>query len=330
MKKSYISIFAMLILGGSLQAQITLTSGSHAPKIGENYSGHTYDAEAVTPGPGGANVTWDFSGISSQGTFSTEYVNPSTLSDASNHTGANLATSGGQGESYFYVDNSSYEMVGMYTQSATRLSFTDFRTTMKYPITYGDVHAGTLDGTMEIFAANMTYDRAGTTHIEADGYGTLIMPYGTINNVLRVIVVHEYSDDMSGTSIDYVDSTYMWYNDEGIILTYVSFEGSGMTDYSGTYTDEALVSSPEIVEKNAAIRIFPNPAQDNLNILLLDNHRNAKVQITDLTGKIIEVKSLPAGAERFTTDVSNLAKGIYIVQVIEDKTVVATQKLVVN
>ncbi len=57
--------------------------------------------------------------------------------------------------------------------------------------------------------------------------------------------------------------------------------------------------------------VFPNPAKGIINLSGINMRR---VQIFDITGKIILFKKLP-GANLSTVNVSNLSKGTYIIEV---------------
>ena len=76
---------------------------------------------------------------------------------------------------------------------------------------------------------------------------------------------------------------------------------------------------------NLNINVYPNPATDKLNIEVSEN---AKVQILDLTGKVIMETAVIANQIQ-TLEVNNLANGVYTVKVSNDK-FVKMQKVVIN
>jgi len=79
------------------------------------------------------------------------------------------------------------------------------------------------------------------------------------------------------------------------------------------------------VVTNSLFNIYPNPAKDFLNIN--NSVGNIKIEITDLTGKIIFKDALQNNFE--TIDISSFKKGIYIVT-LSNPNVKYIQKLVIN
>ena len=80
------------------------------------------------------------------------------------------------------------------------------------------------------------------------------------------------------------------------------------------------------------ISIYPNPANDLLNVLITTQvNQNGMLTLTDLLGhKIVDYKlNLNAGKTIQTIDVSRLVKGIYIIS-LNDGNVIHTQKIIVE
>jgi len=67
------------------------------------------------------------------------------------------------------------------------------------------------------------------------------------------------------------------------------------------------------------IQVFPNPANDNLNIQLnLNDNADIKVQILNMYGEVVETAAsgtLAAGTHTYSVQTSTLASGMYFVQV---------------
>lgn len=66
------------------------------------------------------------------------------------------------------------------------------------------------------------------------------------------------------------------------------------------------------------INLYPNPTDANLNLKLSNNFKKSTVKIYSVTGQIVLEKNNLVGNE-FTFDVSNFAKGIYMLQVSDGK-----------
>lgn len=80
-----------------------------------------------------------------------------------------------------------------------------------------------------------------------------------------------------------------------------------------TYSKIKIVSFFDI--KNS-ISIYPNPSNNHINILVNNNISENKIEITDLTGKIIFVKFCNNNTEtNEIIDISKLNKGVYFIKV---------------
>ena len=79
----------------------------------------------------------------------------------------------------------------------------------------------------------------------------------------------------------------------------------------------------EVAFKNA-INLYPNPAQEVLNITAVSN---AKIQIYNTNGRLIRVKENCEETEKI--DIQNLKAGVYFVKITKENNVV-TKKLVIN
>ena len=82
-----------------------------------------------------------------------------------------------------------------------------------------------------------------------------------------------------------------------------------------------------------ALELYPNPATTQVNVKLnLENRSDIKVNIRDLSGKLVKVVSLnglEAGTEEIALPVNNLKTGNYLVTVINGQEV-KTGKLIVK
>jgi hypothetical protein len=73
-------------------------------------------------------------------------------------------------------------------------------------------------------------------------------------------------------------------------------------------------------------RIYPNPASDNLNILVSED---AKIQMFDTKGSQVVKETFLYAGQRQSIDVNHLPDGVYFVRVYNDK-FVEMQKIVIN
>lgn len=103
-------------------------------------------------------------------------------------------------------------------------------------------------------------------------------------------------------------------------------------------SNRPLVSSPRPVATGTGLmKLVPNPATDKV-LLTMDGHLGfkasaiASVQVTDLTGKVVMTKYIPAPwlQDGYQLDIKGLVAGCYMVQVSIDGAYAAGKRLVVN
>ena len=73
------------------------------------------------------------------------------------------------------------------------------------------------------------------------------------------------------------------------------------------------------VESDMELYIYPNPAQDLLYIELLGNVNETNfVKVMDITGHLVKIIPLNYASGKFQLDVSNLAVGSYLIELIDE------------
>ncbi|MEM6722339.1 MAG: T9SS type A sorting domain-containing protein [Bacteroidota bacterium] len=94
---------------------------------------------------------------------------------------------------------------------------------------------------------------------------------------------------------------------------------------SGMSTFDFTTLSVEEENVLTGVSLYPNPASDIVQILTPSNIRNIKIEVFDNAGKQI---SMQLSADN-TIDVSNIASGLYLVNIISDD-IKTTKKLIVK
>src|SRR5690606_38513623 len=74
--------------------------------------------------------------------------------------------------------------------------YTNAEKMYQFPMTYGSSWTDSFSGTATTSGITMT--RTGTTEVDYNGYGTVIMPFGTFNNVARLQISQTYNDEYMG------------------------------------------------------------------------------------------------------------------------------------
>jgi len=164
---------------------------------------------------------------------------------------------------------------------------------------------------------------------------------GTECSVLSLIACEDNNDNGNGSAMPVINltgtpSTTIWVRVWGhngttgtftiCVFNYISLNYNEFPDDGNLEVGEPLVTpeeaSPNEMELNdeAEILISPNPASDQLNIMVrqTDERRVIGLSMIDLSGKRISSQDIEPVAEsefRYSMDVSNLEPGMYVLQV---------------
>lgn len=109
---------------------------------------------------------------------------------------------------------------------------------------------------------------------------------------------------------------------------YVTFGEAFIMDYNGVRLDSFAVGvSPGIIafdvrttvgaEENlfAELSIYPNPANDVLNISGLENIENATISITDIAGRLVYSQNVKSAAGNIQVNIEGLNRGVYMLTI---------------
>jgi len=308
-------------------AQITLTMQNATPQVGDNFAFKQISNPSIgsLETQNGPNQTWDYSSVSGTSIPDEvlDFVSPSTLNNNSYFPSATCGTSGAsvQGnaaENYYKTSADGFELKGATISANGNLSVTvndEGMYLLKYPMTYLTSYTDSLKASSYSVAMGQTGDplpRKGVSTITGDGYGDLILPYGTVHNVLRVKVEREYADYIFGNpSFTNIETSYYYYTDYGNFMiaarTKLTINGMSAADafiYRSQSTFPNL--SADLFTPAAKTTIYPNPANSTISFSDLPEH--TFVQIMNIQGKV--VKSIDMSTQK-SIDISTLESGIY-------------------
>ncbi len=197
-----------------------------------------------------------------------------------------------------------------------------------FPLNYLDRDSTTFNFSTPTFSAiPFTYKKHGYRITEADGWGTIITPYGT-DSCLRVVTTQYSIDTIYIPALpagfnkfgfpNYVRS-YQWLSiNEKIPYLEVSgnLNGNNFTANQARYRDRlrSFVGIKEDMQQ-LALSVFPNPTSNQLTIITPKNIGPIKAELVDIQGKAVFVSDLNNNTNlvnQHTLDVSGVAKGIYI------------------
>jgi len=196
-----------------------------------------------------------------------------------------------------------------------------------FPLNYADRDSTTFSFSTPTFSSiPFTYKKHGYRITEADGWGTITTPYGT-EACLRVVTTQYSIDTIKINALpapfnkfgfpNYARS-YQWLTlTEKIPYLEISGNviGGNFTPTQAKYRDviRSFVGIKE--EQNTiALSVFPNPTNNEVNIIIAQNDKDVVAEITDLQGKVILTKILNQNAQiinQHHIDASSIAKGTY-------------------
>lgn len=82
---------------------------------------------------------------------------------------------------------------------------------------------------------------------------------------------------------------------------------------------------------NTHFSIFPNPVADKMSIAIKDLNKAIKVELIDMSGKILSVKNVNPGTNRLEVNCKNFTEGIYFVRLmLNENKVITTRKVIIN
>ncbi len=321
MNKLYSALSLALLAALPAIAQPSLTAANFNPTVGQNVSYHNFTPTTFTPGAAGANATWNFASTPNQSTVNFSYVTSASTPYGASFPGANLAANITGSYEYLNANAGFLARQGVYA-GGTTLYYSDDQKILTYPFTYNSTLSDNFATTFT--SGGYTFNRTGTTTATADGYGTLILPWGTLTNVLRVRYTETFQDVWIGGTINYSSTNYAWYKPgtHYYLFTLSESISPGGTQRSGSYINQTMVGIDDQANTNNALNVYPNPVLEELTLELdVKQNSSAKIEIKNMLGQVVyekDTEQLVSGTQKQMIDFSNLATGMYTVTVRSD------------
>ncbi len=301
-----------------LIAQPTITSGVNGG-VGDEVTFMEIQPEGLNSGAVGANVTWDYSDIIPTGfEYGYTILDAAATPQAASFPGANVAADNGmESLGYSKITATEFTNYGAYAGGVVTY-YDDPEEIFVFPLTYGTTNTDNLHSD---FFSGVDWERSGTTTMDADGYGTLILPSGTFTDVLRVKVHQVYQDETAllPTPIEYDFTLYYWFKEGYIGPLFEYFE----LNVGGAFPSEttaAALNAALPVGINAPINanklsVSPNPVTDIVNIELPVAINITQVRVYNSLGQlVIDENKIPSG-NTITLNMQDYTAGIYFVEI---------------
>jgi len=311
MKKIFTLSGTLFLLSTALVAQPVLKSTMSQPPVGTVDSIYGSPPGSVSYGSGGAGVTWNLSGLAPYLQGYATVVSPASTPYHSSFPNANFVlqlTSG----IFNYYDYDKISSTGWETQASsyngpgTGSDYTpNPESDLEFPFNYT---ASFIDTFQKVGGS------ANTVPITYDGYGTLITPFGTYANVVRVYKYYGPGD-----------YNYKWYSTSPYLFIIASYDAS--SNYYTLIGNGTPSGVKQVATENLSVNVYPNPVYEKATIKVdaPNGLNNASFILTDVMGKTI--KELKINALQTTLETGNIAPGIYFYRLSNEGHNVAFGKL---
>ena len=303
----------------TLLAQFTMQSPSI--NVGENITQIVANGVFVQDaGEQGENVTWDYNwfiGID-QVELTYQETNATGLSEI--FTSSNYALNNDELGEFYNHNEQKTEKVGILFQSIL-IDYHNPQTIMEYPFTYMQSFTDSFAGSFQYQGIDIV--NYGTMVVTADAYGDLILPYGTIENVMRLKYETSGSEDYEISGMphqnQFTQTTYAWYSEESSLVPLLNItflESDASTQTTVTYLAQS-VGLNEVLAEHIDYTIYPNPATEFTNIEFTLRHKEeVEINLYSLLGakiKTLEKDVFMAGKHSRKISLEELNPGTYFI-----------------
>ena len=310
----------------------TLTNATNSPVLGDVISVNF--AGVPTPiGPAGQDQTWNYSDLDSPFSSMLDVVASAITPSAASFPDATIAFVDDNFE-YFKTNDAGLSFSGSQEPGDPNgLVYQDLEMLLSYPCVF---NTSWTDAFAASYGSPVSMTRMGTVTGFADGFGTLIMPYGTVQNVLRVRTTEVYTDINVGLdTTEYDLTTYCFYKPGfhyqllGIVSGTIGGSGIDQAYWSANYVDgisEALIN-------NIGLQLSPNPATGHTTLVYTGTGSNMQLTVFNAVGCAVHNELLlgrTVGIVQHTLDIGSLAQGLYQVRITAMDGQQGTTRLVVN
>ncbi|HNQ12392.1 MAG TPA: T9SS type A sorting domain-containing protein [Bacteroidia bacterium] len=254
----------------------------------------------------GNGITWNASGLTAAAGYpvlNMVYVSSvgtpyASLYSQSNYVEYDPALTSVLEYHYLKLNSDSLVTVGTYPSSGAHEDYTDLDKHLIFPFSYGQSFTDTYAKTNYSNASTISSYQNGTRMVTFAGFGTLILPQSTFNNVAMVTEMRTNNLGPNSTYITWYDI-----NTGRKLLYYSENNGNVTVAYSNSI-------STSIDEDGSRIKTLAYPNPTNGIIFIDDLPNQTIVYIYDVNGRLMD-QSI---SNNNSLDVQNLSSGNYILR----------------
>lgn len=305
-----------LFPGHLLRAQPMIANGANMVPFG--YSDSLFWAPFVaSPGASGAGVTWDFSKTNPAAIYTGYYDVMRPFTTPYDCPGANYAfhtypyQPGAAYTGYYTIDATGWYLTGEYGYMGNRYaegrSFPNSQLMMPFPCSYGSQRT-------DSFVTPTTY---GLLKITYDAYGTLVTPWATHNDVIRL--KYEWSNGRTD---------YWWFTSSPLfILAQYYSGGDGQVYFYQTGHPTHVGIHNSATAQNDAVSVYPNPAKTSAAFHIKSAAApDGACLLRDMTGRLL--REIPISKGSASIERGELPAGVYFYEAYSGNALIGRGKLV--
>lgn len=317
LRSSVLTLILLFAAQRQLMAQPALASGSITCVPGDQFNVST--CGPMPSGQAGPGQTWDFSGLTCTSTSLEEWSSPSGGQGFSSATVTWYAY--GHTDFYEALPNAFIYLGYFDGITLSSLEYADPVDEIRYPFGMGSSYTDTFSGMRHFPDAMAQPDSelvTGTLLVEADAYGDLILPWGTVTNVLRLHKVRNTTDQNGITTLEQYLFCQPGEHEPWLTLNSWSYSWNTNAYQNAQYRPQTN-NAIEDKSGQSAFKLYPNPANDRLMIRCdLEAPEMCTIDLIDLAGR----KVLSTGRMNFAVgstmqlDVSAIAPGTYRLRIV--------------
>lgn len=327
--KQIFTLLFLQVFGLAVMAQPTITT-NELPVAGLAFLTGTDTSYSAPVQAGGANVTWNYSGLQNLLTDTAGFTSATGTPYAGVFPGSNLASYDIATDtwSYFTTNSSGFYANGFAGPDGS-FEFSSPALYAPVPFSYGDSRVNVarlqVDTTIVDSTGTSTDFRFVlniTSTFNADGWGTVILPSGTYNDVLRVRVTEITYDSISiyFPVIGYVplstgasQITRFRYFQQGASASYIlgiDADSLGNTaDYSEYLIGSIILDVPAVASEKAKLA-YPNPAVSEVILPGVHSASSGHFEVISVAGHKSMVPAVVTG-DGLRLHVEGLSNGLY-------------------
>jgi hypothetical protein len=331
--KTVVALLLILGLSGiSLGQPILESDVFYAP--GDVVTGYDFNVSGIDDGADGPNQVWDFSGVETLQLSEIWSGNVSSPSNADSYglfSNANLALVLNNG-TVKYWSNHTDKLTAIGQGGDTDiLELENPMVWMHYPFTFGSTSGDEASGTL--YSSCRDYGWQGSSETQGVGYGTLITPAGTFENVLKIRRITFTSKHNLEIGIDRESSIveHFWFTPQiaGPLMYTRSWNNNGCpgsnSGAEGVYflpESQNTNTSVNSVSEDFTVTLFPNPASSHAQLNIRASEKTTgTIWVSDMLGQpVLQVNNLTTieKSNLIALDLNTLQPGMYMVNIKTD------------